>query len=159
MLDILSHDVNPTAQLDSPIGTVGEFITEYQNNDGRKNRIIGQSPANGSVEFTEITEIWGSSLTYILNAKIIDATIGWVWTRTDIHSTKSTAIESWGSSINAIPANSPRITVCSHVVQSRVREKLLHRRHLDTLWRLFIPSTDGQIRLIVCANTRFHRRI
>ena len=61
--------------------------------------------------------------------------------------------------INSSTADSLRSPVCSHVVLSCNRGDFLHRRRLLCLWSLYNPSTDSQLRLIVCANTRFRRRI
>ena len=90
---------------------------DYLTTDGRLNRIIGQYSVNESVQFTGIPEIWVSSLRYISNSTITDATILWGWTGTDSHSTNSTGTGIWGSLENASPANSLRCPICSRVIK------------------------------------------
>ena len=96
---------------------------------------------------------------YISDAIIPDATIWWGFTGTASHSTNYADTRIWGSYINASPDKSPSIPVCSRVVQIRVHNEFLYCRRLEILWRMYNPSTNGQIWLIVCANTWLRRSI
>ena len=82
-LDRTSCGVHPTLRVDVPTGTVGEFVPEYLTPEKMINRIICQCSVNESVQLTGFPKIWGSSLTYIYNAALLDATKGWGWNGTD----------------------------------------------------------------------------
>ena len=163
-LDGLSRDVHPTARVELPTGDVREFIIDYLTPDRRRNIIIGKCSVNGSLQFTGFPEIWDSGLPYISNDELPDATRGWGRNGTDRNSfTAAIKIPgftgNWGSTINAIPDNSPRSPVCYLVVHSRNRNNFLYCRRLERLWSLYTPRTGGQIRLVVCASTRLRQRI
>ena len=131
---------------------------EYFTTNGRRIRIIGQYYCNGSVKFTGLPVFWGSSQNYISNATIPDTNRGFGCTVTDINRTSSSAIGSWSITIDNSPENSPRSPVRYRVVRSRNRNAFLHCRHLERLWCLYNPSSDGFIRLIFRDNTRLLRR-
>ena len=132
-LNVLVYDVHPTAWVDIPTGTGGEFIVEYCTIDRRLYVIIGQYYVNWSIQVTEISKTSCSILTYISNTPLPDTTRGFVCTGTSIQSTNYTAIVIWCRTINTSPDNFPRIIVRSRVVKSRVHNKLLHHRLLECL--------------------------
>ena len=48
-------------------GTVGDFVTNYLSENGRRNQVIGELSINGSVQFIGLYQIWVSGLPYITN--------------------------------------------------------------------------------------------
>ena len=48
-LDNITREVHPTAQLEVVTGTVGEFVTNYVSENGRRNQIIGKLSVNDSI--------------------------------------------------------------------------------------------------------------
>ena len=142
----ICREVHPTARIDIPDWSVGEFITEYLSKNGRCNRIIGEIPINGSVQFIGIPEIWGSGFPFIDNTRAPGAIRG-------RESTGSTNyFERWGSSIHISPTNSLRIPLWSRLVQNCICDYFLHHRRLERLWFLHNSRTDEQGRMIVRVN-------
>ena len=66
-IDRICREVHPTACVEITSVTVGEFVTEYIRENGRRNQIIGELLINGNAQFIGISEIWGSGFPYIPN--------------------------------------------------------------------------------------------
>ena len=73
----ICHEVHPTARIDIPDVTIGEFFSGILSSNGRHNRIIGELSIIGSVQFIGLSEIWGIGLPYIANPRAPEATRGW----------------------------------------------------------------------------------
>ena len=57
-------------QVDVPAETIGEFVTYYFAENGRRIEIIGQLSANGSVQFLGLAgPTWGTGMLFIYNLK------------------------------------------------------------------------------------------
>ena len=55
-LDKMSRKVHPTAQVEVTDGTVGEFVTNYLDKNGRRIQIIGQLSVNDSAQFLGVPD-------------------------------------------------------------------------------------------------------
>ena len=66
-VDGICRKVHPTASVDIPAGTLGEFVTNSLSRNGWHNQAIGELLNNGRVQFIGLFEIWGSGLLYRSN--------------------------------------------------------------------------------------------
>ena len=125
-IDKICRKVHPYARIEIPVGNVGEYVAEYFNENGRRNKTIVELSINGSVQFNGISEIWGSRSPFIPNPW--DPKIFSWWASTGADSSNrnpgsSNVTVSWGvsfansnvnlsvnwsGSINASPADSPQ---------------------------------------------------
>ena len=147
--------MHPTACIEIPAGTVGEFVTEYFSENGRRNRIIGELSINGSVQFIRLSKIWGSILTFIPNPRDPDISSRWgstgpansnentgsnivarMWGGSFSNSNMSQS-GNWSVSINSSPADSLRSLTCPRIYQSRISKDFLQLRRQQRLWRRF----------------------
>ena len=61
-IDGIFREVHPKSHVEIPDETVGEFVTEYLSENGRRNHIIGELLINRGVQFIGLSQIWGSRL-------------------------------------------------------------------------------------------------
>ena len=57
VIDRIYHEVQLTARVKIPSGTVGEFVPDYISENGRRNKVIGKISINGSVQFIGLSQI------------------------------------------------------------------------------------------------------
>ena len=94
-LDGLSQKVHPTAHVEVPAGTVGDFVTNYLDENGCQIKIIGQLSVNDSVQFLGLSDqAWGSGLLFVANLLAHVESTGWEsdfssFTRTSVVSPKT----------------------------------------------------------------------
>ena len=63
--------MHPSARIEIPDVTIGEFITKYLSANGRRNRISEEISINSSVKLIIITVIWGIELTQPIRLTVI----------------------------------------------------------------------------------------
>ena len=67
-LDGIIHKDHPTAHVDIPAGTVGDFVTHYLAENGRRIEIIGKISVNGSITFLGLfDQARGTRISFIFN--------------------------------------------------------------------------------------------
>ena len=66
-IDGICREVHTAARVDIPAGTVWEFVTGYLSGNGWCNQRIGELSISGSVQFIELSQIWGIRFPYIVN--------------------------------------------------------------------------------------------
>ena len=59
--DRITREVHPTAQLDVSAGVIGQFLSDYLAENGRRIPILGQISINGSVEYLGIPDFHRTS--------------------------------------------------------------------------------------------------
>ena len=110
-LDNISHEVHPTDWVEVISGTVGEFVTDYRAENGRRIQIIGQLFVNNSVQFWGVPgKGGGSGLQFICNLQAQVEATGWVsgnYSNNDwggsIFDANSIANVVWGDSVDPRP--------------------------------------------------------
>ena len=109
---------------------------------------------NGSVQFIGLSQIWGSSLPYIINIRAHVEATGWAsisngnpgsgtpgsstvtgsWDGIFVHSTVNWSVN-WYGSANASSTDSPQIPDSPRVAQHCVCKYFLHPNRQQRLWR------------------------
>ena len=76
--DRITREVHPTAQLDVSAGVIGQFLSDYLAENGRRIPILGQICINGSVELLGIPNFHRTSdPMYTENLLAPHDTTGW----------------------------------------------------------------------------------
>ena len=132
-LDGISCKVHPTARVEVPDGTIGEFVTDYLVENRCQIYIIAQLSINDSVQFLGLSDqSGGSELPFIANLLYQVEDTGWGSANNSnqkcggwFNRTNSIANVAWGASIDPCPAYLPWSPVNTCAVQRRVRDDFL----------------------------------
>ena len=154
-VDRICCEVHPYARIYILVGNVGEFVTGYFSENGRRKQINGEFFINGSVQFIGIYDTWGSGLPFIPNPRDPESFSGWGITgaeSSNVNPGFSTVTGSWGGSFadsavnlsvnssgsfNASPDDSRQSPILPHIYRHRVHKYLLRCRRQHSLWRQF----------------------
>ena len=133
--------VHPTAQVEFPAGTVGEFVTNYLAENRYIIQIIGQLFINDSIQFLGVpAQAWLHGFIFLCNLQSpSDATVlgsgnySNQYCGGSMFNSNSFTNVDWGVSVNAGPSNSPWIHVNLRTAAHRMRNNFLclgHQEHL-----------------------------
>ena len=146
-LDRICHKIHPTARVEIRDETVGEFVTNYLAENGRRIAIIGKISVNVSFQFFGLSyQDWGSGFPYITNLLDQVEATGWgisknpnqIWG--GFKNANRIINSAWGASIDASSNNSPQSPGRPHAARCRIHNNFLHIRHQERLWRQFNHS-------------------
>ena len=157
--DGVNCEFRPKAQIYVGAETVGQFVTQYFAENGRRIPIIGQISINGSVKILGIPDDdWVCGLPFIEN--VLDLTVPHGWGDNDTSNQNwpiipggaySNVAVVWSDSVPAQPAYMPRSPENTSAAESRVRDDSLRCRPCKCMRS---PSTG----LNPISNPRFNRR-